>query len=294
MTNTVFRKMVVLTIKHGTDLQFLYECSNKTPIRELKEDLRCHTSVFSIFILFRKIYNGRLKIERIATEMEQLADHGTILPENMQGLNESQVSDLKLVDPFTSKCIPSGGFEMKKDIYGRRNGQAPMENMAKVLKETAQKAKDLVSKKRVDEKFNMTYETVDEALQIMKGAVMIVYPMDLPPYDPVRAELENKEDLSGQQASKLVIPEHSIGKFLPDFSNFQGSLSNLVGKQGASRRETSLRLLREERPNKARRQNPKIGTIGSRSRTRCYRRATKGNDDACVQKTGRVKKARRK
>ena len=157
--------------------------------------------------------------------MEQLADHGTILPENMQGLNESQVSDLKLVDPFTSKCIPSGGFEMKKDIYGRRNGQAPMENMAKVLKETAQKAKDLVSKKRVDEKFNMTYETVDEALQIMKGAVMIVYPMDLPPYDPVRAELENKEDLSGQQASKLVIPEHSIGEFLPIFLIFKAVLN---------------------------------------------------------------------
>ncbi|CBY37092.1 unnamed protein product [Oikopleura dioica] len=226
--------MVVLTVKHGTDLQFLYECSNKTPIRELKEDLR-------------KIYNGRLKIERIATEMEQLAEHGTILPENMQGLNESQVSDLKLVDPFTSKCIPSGGFEIKKDIYGRRNGQAPMENMAKILKETAQKAKDLVSKKRIDEKFNMTYETVDEALQIMKGAVMIVYPMDLPPYDPVRAELENKEDLSGQQASKLVIPEHSIAiwwankelhdeKLLCDYSgkNDRTKLAVKIQKSGQS------------------------------------------------------------
>jgi len=145
--------------------------------------------------------------------MEQLAEHGTILPENMQGLNESQVSDLKLVDPFTSKCIPSGGFEIKKDIYGRRNGQAPMENMAKILKETAQKAKDLVSKKRIDEKFNMTYETVDEALQIMKGAVMIVYPMDL------------------QQASKLVIPEHSIGERFFNFTLiFKSFLSNLVGK----------------------------------------------------------------
>lgn len=187
--------------------------------------------IWVFIIIFRKIYNGRLKIERIATEMDQLAEHGTILPENMQGLNESQVSDLKLVDPFTSKCIPSGGFEIKKDIYGRRNGQAPMENMAKILKETAQKAKDLVSKKRIDEKFNMTYETVDEALQIMKGAVMIVYPMDLPPYDPVRAELENKEDLSGQQASKLVIPEHSIGERFFNFTLiFKSFLSNLVGK----------------------------------------------------------------
>lgn len=28
---------------------------------------------------------------------------------------------------------------------------------------------------------------------------MIVYPMGLPPYDPVRMEFENKEDLSGTQ-----------------------------------------------------------------------------------------------
>lgn len=41
----------------------------------------------------------------------------------------------------------------------------------------------------------------------MKGACTIVYPMGLPPHDPIQAEFDNREDLSGQQASKLVIPE---------------------------------------------------------------------------------------
>ena len=44
----------------------------KAEIVKLKEELR-------------KIYNGRLKVERLATEMEQLAQFGTMLPDNMQG-----------------------------------------------------------------------------------------------------------------------------------------------------------------------------------------------------------------
>ena len=53
--------------------------------------------------------------------------------------------------------------------------------------------------KKVDASECMTQGNVVEALQILKGAVMIVYPMGLPPHDPIRAELENEEDLSGTQ-----------------------------------------------------------------------------------------------
>ena len=47
----------------------------------------------------------------------------------------------------------------------------------------------------------MTMKDTQEALDKMKGAVMIVYPMGLPPHDTVRLELENNEDLSGTQVS---------------------------------------------------------------------------------------------
>jgi len=53
--------------------------------------------------------------------------------------------------------------------------------------------------KRVDRDDVTTLAQVHEALQILKGAVMIVYPMGLPPHDPIREELENNEDLSGSQ-----------------------------------------------------------------------------------------------
>lgn len=42
-------------------------------------------------------------------------------------------------------------------------------------------------------------EMVKEALDQLRGAVMIVYPMGLPPHDPIKMEFEHREDLSGTQ-----------------------------------------------------------------------------------------------
>ena len=63
--------MVKLLIKSGEQAQFLYETSTETEIGEVIEGVT-------------EIYNGRLKVERICGELEQLADHGITLPPNMQ------------------------------------------------------------------------------------------------------------------------------------------------------------------------------------------------------------------
>lgn len=47
-------------------------------------------------------------------------------------------------------------------------------------------------------------EMVKDALDQLRGAVMIVYPMGLPPHDPVRMEFEDKEDLSGTHVCSNV------------------------------------------------------------------------------------------
>lgn len=54
--------------------------------------------------------------------MQELAEHGILLPPNMQGLTEEQLVDLKLKDEWEDKCVPSGGPVFRKDEYGRRNG----------------------------------------------------------------------------------------------------------------------------------------------------------------------------
>ncbi|XP_017840219.1 cilia- and flagella-associated protein 298 [Drosophila busckii] len=184
--------MVILHVKHGDENLFLYETSvsNKTDvvIRELVA-----------------VYNGRLKIQRLCMEIEELAEHGTMLPQEMIGLNDDQIEELKLTDVWAEKCIPMGGFNFNKDPLLRRNGRQPNEHMCKVLANAMTDAKAMIDKKLVKDAKPLKLKDVEEALNILRGAVTIVYPMKLPPHDTIQMEFANMEDLAGTQASKEVI-----------------------------------------------------------------------------------------
>ncbi|XP_031837552.1 cilia- and flagella-associated protein 298 isoform X3 [Nomia melanderi] len=184
--------MVRLHVKKGEESQFLYD----THVEAMVEDV-----IYDITI----IYNGRLKISRICYEIEELAKHGTMLPPNMMGLTDDQVEDLKLKDEWGEKCVPMGGWTFNKDVIGRRNGKQPNAKMREVLDKTIEEARAMVSKKLVQQDKLVTQKLVQEALDILRGAVTIVYPMGLPPHDIIRQEFENTEDLGGTQASLEVI-----------------------------------------------------------------------------------------
>lgn len=81
-------------------------------------------------------------------EIEELAKHGTMLPPNMMGLTDEQVQELKLVDEWEDKCIPSGGWTFNRDEIGRRNGHQPNDKMQQVLLKTIEEAKTMLSKVR--------------------------------------------------------------------------------------------------------------------------------------------------
>ncbi|XP_054272331.1 cilia- and flagella-associated protein 298 [Macrosteles quadrilineatus] len=184
--------MVKLHVKKGDESQFLYETTVTTPVDEVTLDI-C------------TIYNGRLKISRICSELEELSKHGTMLPPDMMGLTDEQIEELKLKDEWGEKCLPSGGWTFNKDPMGRRNGRQPNERMQEVIAKSINEAKSLVSKKQVDAGVCVTQKMVQEALDMLRGTMMIVYPMNLPPHEVIRQEFENTEDLSGMQASLEVI-----------------------------------------------------------------------------------------
>nr|XP_011453499.2 cilia- and flagella-associated protein 298 [Crassostrea gigas]XP_034334037.1 cilia- and flagella-associated protein 298 [Crassostrea gigas] len=210
--------MVKLHIKKGDESQFLYETTVELPIDELVKDVCA-------------IHNGRLKVQRICAEMEELAEHGITLPPNMQGLTEEQVEELKLKDEWADKCVPQGGVRENKDPIGRRNGQAPTEKMAEMMKKTTKEAKDMISKKKTEANVCVTQATVKEALDILRGAVMIVYPMNLPPHENVRLELENQEDLTGTQASTEVLEEDNTSIWFSGKEMLRGKqLKDFIGK----------------------------------------------------------------
>lgn len=59
-------------------------------------------------------------------------------------------------------------------------------------------------KKQVQASVCITMDMVKEALDQLRGAVMIVYPMGLPPHDPIKMEFENQEDLTGTQVIEII------------------------------------------------------------------------------------------
>lgn len=96
--------MVRLHVKRGDESQFLFDAFVNDSVQKVTQDICA-------------LYNGRLKIDRICCEIEELAEHGTTLPQEMQGLTDEQIEELKLKDIWGVKCIPSGGFEFNKVIF---------------------------------------------------------------------------------------------------------------------------------------------------------------------------------
>ena len=125
--------MVKLHIKKGDESQFLFETTVESNVVD------CLKQICNIF-------NGRHKVNRLCTEIEFMSKAGITLPANMQGLTEEQITELKLVDEWSEKCIPSGGYTEKRDELGRRNGRVPLEKMAQVLERTIKDAKEKISK----------------------------------------------------------------------------------------------------------------------------------------------------
>ncbi|XP_057318648.1 cilia- and flagella-associated protein 298 isoform X3 [Microplitis mediator] len=184
--------MVRLHVKKGDESQFLYDTTVDTLVDDVIQEITV-------------IYNGRLKINRIAYEIEELAKHGTMLPSNMMGLTDEQVVELKLKDEWADKCSPMGGWTFNKDVIGRRNGRQPNERMQEILRKAVKDSQAMITKKLVADDKLMSLKIVNEALDELRGAVMIVYPMGLPPHDVIRKEFENTEDLTGTQASLEVM-----------------------------------------------------------------------------------------
>lgn len=58
----------------------------------------------------------------------------------------------------------------------------------------------------------LTVSVVQDTLDILKGAVMICYPMGLPSYEIIHLELEGKEDLTGTQV--CYFQNHTFYKFI--------------------------------------------------------------------------------
>lgn len=87
----------------------------------------------------------------------------------------------------------------------RRVGTPCDSRVVPTLEKMCAEANAVVSKELAANRKVMSIEAIQEAIQNVKGAVMMAYPMGLPEWDPISLALEDKEDLAGQEASKSVL-----------------------------------------------------------------------------------------
>lgn len=138
-------------------------------------------------------------------------------PEEKRGLTEEQIN--------------AGGAGMKEvpgaDPLGIREGVAPNATVAETMCRCADEAEELVSDQLAKRRNCIDVAKVHEAIQNIKGAVMMAYPMGLPEWDVVRLNLEDAEDLSGQEESKYVLDEKTCSLW---FAGKQMMRDEVLGK----------------------------------------------------------------
>lgn len=168
--------MVVIVVKKSDLEQFLVEASieesNDALIRRLV-----------------RLWNLRLKTEQLAGALEELAQYGPAKPEADKGLDEVH-DEAQIAE---GGAAPARGAHYKADPSGNRTGDACSPQLQAVLTKVALDAKQAVSAAQVRAKVPLTEALLEEKLSVMRGAVVMAYPMGLPQADPVRVAIEDAD-----------------------------------------------------------------------------------------------------
>ncbi|CAD7959084.1 unnamed protein product [Amoebophrya sp. A25] len=178
--------MVILHVKKG-------EKKN-----EFLEEVLTSETVDDVLKKTVELHNLRLKVLRMALCLRELGKHGPLRPEETRGLSDDVNFPLD---------VNAYGKPTNPDEQGYRTGCPPPGEVAEVLIRTADESEAAVSEKLVQQRKNLSKEMCQECIDQMRGAVMIAYPAfhKLPYFDPVRLELEDKEELDGSSDLQDVL-----------------------------------------------------------------------------------------
>ena len=140
--------MVKIHVKRGDESRFLFDTSCSASMEQLTTQLvRLHNAMLKVSrlcqgsVIMYVLRASHLYIKLCIShhhygdygarylEIELLADHGALLPPQMQGLTDDQINELHLVDEWADKCVPSGGSVECNDPVGRRSGKGLLQNL---------------------------------------------------------------------------------------------------------------------------------------------------------------------
>ena len=179
--------MVVLHFKRSDLNQFLYNTHTGITIDELCEEIVT-------------INNLRLKVDRAAVALEDLATKGPLKSEGLRGLDEKTYDDYLSNDDITvrdglKQMPPVVGEKKVNDENHFRTGWVLNDEMTQKMKDMAMEMKKIIHKSSVDQKKFLTKEMLNEQLDLVRGMMMMAYPgyHGLGEWEPIWVILENEE-----------------------------------------------------------------------------------------------------
>ena len=175
----------MIHFKRSDRNQFLYESSVKIKIDDRIQELV-------------EINNLRLKVDRLAVSMEDLATKGPMKPEELRGLENLddyvKSEDLTVINGLKAMPPQTGSREVVDDTH-HRTGWIHDEAMVEEMLEGCRVAKAAVHIDNVGKKKAITKDDLMEQIEWFRGMTMKAYPAyhGLGHWEPVLVLLENKE-----------------------------------------------------------------------------------------------------
>ncbi|KAE8305991.1 hypothetical protein GL50803_0015834 [Giardia duodenalis] len=159
--------MLINVAPTDTKLAFYFECDKA----ESTEDVNNRGI---------RLLNSLIFLSSLVDPLEDLAKHGPLRAPEYKALTGQQEGE----EPLGPSV----------DAYNLRTGHAPDETGKKTLTDVAAEIRR-VCYTLPSQRNPVTEEVVKEAIAIAKGALMMVWPMGLPDYDPAKELLDAEEDI---------------------------------------------------------------------------------------------------
>merc|ERR1711939_579305 len=183
------QKMVLLHVKKGEDINFLY----RTPVTTTNNDATIEVC---------RIWNLVLLIRRLKYSCDELCQYGPMKPPEKQGFIDDE-EDALCDSEARQKADPHW------DPTGKRTGANPTDELADVVRRTVADAEEAINKRQFERKVEFTIEMLQDHVDRIRGALMIAYPMGLPDWEPARQGVEGTEELEGTADGQDIMNEES-------------------------------------------------------------------------------------
>ena len=209
--------MVLIHISRSAE-EFIYETTTTE-------------SVDAVTRRLAEIHNQRLRVKRLVSAVRDLAKHGPMKEEKDRGLSEEQLSALG-TERKAEREEEEEETEAKAgaDPLGVRVGQPPSPQLQQTLNKVCDDAEAAISSAHAKQRRPLPLALIASCIDNIRGAVLMAYPMNLPPYDTVRQIIDGSEELSGHaDGAQQFAPDSAVLWFAGKALERGERLSKYVG-----------------------------------------------------------------